>query len=87
MRSVLIAAKLKCPLARRADGQIIPRHTLAGTKTQRELSPKDLEIAVQSKASIAQQQRRLREAGLLPSASVRPRCASIKEYESEEDST
>ena len=40
--------------AHRADGQIVPRHKLVGTKTQRELSPKDLGIAVQSEAAIAQ---------------------------------
>jgi hypothetical protein len=62
--------------AHRADGQIVPRHKLAGTKTQRELSPEDLEIAVQSKASIAQQQRRLREAGLLPAKAGKHRASN-----------
>lgn len=52
--------------AHRADGHIVPRHKLAGSKRQRELSPEDLESAIQSKGSIAQTQRRLREAGLLP---------------------
>jgi hypothetical protein len=62
--------------AHRADGQIVPRHKLAGTKTQRELSAEDLEIAVQSKASIAQDQRRLREAGLLPAKAGKHRASN-----------
>jgi transposase len=52
--------------AHRADGSIVPREKLVETKRQRELAPEDLEMAVQSKASIAQQERRLRESGLLP---------------------
>jgi hypothetical protein len=62
--------------AHRADGQIVPRHKLAGTKTQRELGPEDLEIAIQSKASIAQTQRRLREAGLLPAKAAKNRASN-----------
>jgi hypothetical protein len=51
--------------AHRADGQIVPRHKLVDSKRQRELSPEDLEsAATQSKGSIAQTRRRLREAGL-----------------------
>ncbi len=51
--------------AHRSDGHIVPRHKLAGSKRQRELSPEDLEsAAMQSKGSIAQTRRRLREAGL-----------------------
>ena len=50
--------------AHRADGRIVPRHKLVGSKRQRELEPEDLESATQSKASIAQTRRRLREAGL-----------------------
>lgn len=59
--------------AHRADGQTIPRHRLAGTKRQRELSPEDLASAIQSKGSSAQTSRRLREAGLAakPSAALR----------------
>lgn len=48
--------------AHRADGHIVPRNKLAGSKRQRELAPEDLQSAIQSKASIAQTQRRLREA-------------------------
>jgi transposase len=48
----------------RADGQPVPRHRLAGVKRQRELSPADLENVVRSRSSIAQTNRRLREAGL-----------------------
>jgi len=51
--------------AHRSDGHIVPRHKLAGSKRQRALSPEDLEsAAMQSKGSIAQTRRRLREAGL-----------------------
>ena len=50
--------------AHRADGHIVPRHKLVGSKRQRELAPEDLELATQSKASLAQTRRRLREAGL-----------------------
>ena len=59
--------------AHRADGHIVPRHKLAGSKRQRELAPEDLEAAIQTKGSIAQTNRRLREAGLLP---VAPRIKS-----------
>jgi len=52
--------------AHRADGQIVPRNKLVGSKRQRELGPDDLELAIRSKGSIAQTNRRLREAGLLP---------------------
>jgi hypothetical protein len=62
--------------AHRVDGQIVPRHKLAGTKTQRELAPEDIEIAIQSKASIAQTQRRLREAGLLPAKAGKNRASN-----------
>jgi hypothetical protein len=54
--------------AHRCDGTAVPRNKLAGSKRQRELGPEDLESAVQSKASIAQMRRRLREAGLSPDA-------------------
>ena len=57
--------------AHRCDGHIVPRHKLAGSKRQRELAPEDLEAAVQSKGSIAQTRRRLRE-GLLPRATTNP---------------
>jgi hypothetical protein len=50
--------------AHRADGRIVPRHKLVGSKRQRELAPDDLEAATQSKGSLAQTRRRLREAGL-----------------------
>jgi transposase len=50
--------------AHRADGRIVPRHKLVGSKRQRELMPADLESATQSKASLAQTRRRMREAGL-----------------------
>lgn len=50
--------------AHRADRHIIPRSKLVGSKRQRELSSEDLESALQSRASIAQTRRRLREAGL-----------------------
>ena len=53
--------------AHRADGTPVPRSKTVGSKAQRELGPEDLEVAIQSKASIAQTRRRLREAGLLPS--------------------
>jgi hypothetical protein len=56
----------------RADGHIVPRHKLAGSKRQRELAHEDLESAIQSKASIAQTRRRLREAGL-PTETARKR--------------
>jgi hypothetical protein len=59
--------------AHRADGTIIPRHKLGGGKRQRALAPEDLEAAIQTKGSIAQTNRRLREAGLLP---VGPRMKS-----------
>ncbi len=62
--------------AHRADGQIVPRHKLAGTKTQRELAPEDIEIAIQSKASMAQTERRLREAGLLTSKAGKNRASN-----------
>lgn len=62
--------------AHRADGQIVPRHKLPGTKTQRELGPEDLESAIQSKASIAQTQRRLREAGLSPAKAGKHRASN-----------
>jgi hypothetical protein len=62
--------------AHRADGQIVSRHKLAGTKTQRELGPEDLEVAIQSKASIAQTQRRLREAGLSPAKAGQHRASN-----------
>jgi transposase len=52
--------------AHRADGQIVPRNKLVGSKRQRELAPEDLERAIRSKGSIAQTNRRLREAGLPP---------------------
>lgn len=52
--------------AHRADGQIVPRNKLVGSKRQRELTTEDLETAIQSKGSIAQTNRRLREAGLPP---------------------
>jgi hypothetical protein len=52
--------------AHRADGTIVPREKLVDSKKQRELAPEDLESAIQSKASIAQTKRRLREAGLIP---------------------
>jgi hypothetical protein len=50
--------------AHRADGRIVPRHKLVGSKRQRELAPDDIEAATQSKGSLAQTRRRLREAGL-----------------------
>jgi hypothetical protein len=50
--------------AHRADGHIVPRHKLAGSKRQRELTSEDLGSATQSKGSIAQTRRQLREAGL-----------------------
>jgi hypothetical protein len=50
--------------AHRVNGQLVPTHKLAGSKRQRELAPEDLESAIQSKASIGQTRRRLREAGL-----------------------
>jgi hypothetical protein len=67
--------------AHRADGRIVPRHKLVGSKRQRELAPEDLELATQSKASLAQTRRRLREAGLstdleLNSAELLPPAAS-----------
>ena len=62
--------------AHRADGQVIPRHRLAGTKRQRELVPEDIETAIQSKASLAQTQRRLREAGLLPAKAGKHRASN-----------
>jgi hypothetical protein len=73
-------------IAHRVDGQIVPRHKLAGSKRQRELAPEDLESAIQSKASIAQTRRRLREAGLpyeapepKPSAALRASdCAAVE---------
>ena len=55
--------------AHRADGHLVPRNKLVGSKRQRELAPEDLESAIQSKASIAQTRRRLREAGL-PSVKI-----------------
>jgi transposase len=55
--------------AHRADGNIVPRDKLVGSKRQRELTPEDLESAIQSKGSIAQTHRRMREAGLLPALS------------------
>jgi hypothetical protein len=62
--------------AHRADGHIVPRHKLAGSKRQRELSPEDLESAVtQSKGSIAQTRRALRNAGLLPDGTAPPRAS------------
>jgi hypothetical protein len=69
--------------AHRADGQIVPRHKLAGTKTQRELAPEDIKIAIQSKASIAQTQRRLREAGLLPPKAGTNRAPTLCERQTE----
>jgi hypothetical protein len=62
--------------AHRADGQIAPRHKLAGTKTQRELAPEDIEMATQSKVFIAQTQRRLREAGLFPANAGKNRASN-----------
>jgi hypothetical protein len=59
--------------AHRADGHIVPRHKLAGSKRQRDLAPEDLESAIQSKGSIAQTRRRLREAGLPVSETLAPR--------------
>jgi len=50
----------------RADGRVIPRHKLAGLKPQRKLTPGDLAEAIQSRHSLAQTNRRLREAGLNP---------------------
>jgi transposase len=62
--------------AHRADGQIVPRHKLAGTKRQRELSPKDLEIAIQSKRFLAKTQRRPQETGLLPAKAGKKRASN-----------
>jgi hypothetical protein len=50
--------------AHRADGKLVPRHKIAGTKRQRQLNPTDLAEAVQSPQAKAQTIRRLREAGL-----------------------
>lgn len=58
--------------AHRADGHIVPRHKLAGIKRQRELAPEDLASAIQSKASLAQTRRRLREAGLPTDTAAEP---------------
>jgi hypothetical protein len=54
----------------RADGTRLARSRVAGSKKQRELSPEDLQEAIQSNGSIAQTRRRLREAGL---TSLQPR--------------
>jgi transposase len=67
--------------AHRADGHIVPRNKLAGSKRQRELAPEDIRSAIQSKASIAQTARRLREAGLAPKPSAALRasdCVVVK---------
>lgn len=58
--------------AHRADGHIVPRHKLPGSKRQRELGPEDLASAIQSRGSIAQTRRRLREAGLPTDTTVVP---------------
>ncbi len=63
--------------AHRADGTMVPGNKIVGSKRQRDLAPEDLEAAIQSKASIAQQHRRLREAGL-SSAALRASDSQLK---------
>jgi len=50
--------------AHRPNGVHVPRTPVMGSKRQRELSMADINSAIQSNGSIAQTQRRLREAGL-----------------------
>ena len=58
--------------AHRADGTRVLRTQIAGSKRQRELGPEDLVSAVQSRGSIAQTRRRLREAGLPTDSTAGP---------------
>jgi len=58
--------------AHRADGTRVLRTQIAGSKRQRELTPEDLGSAIESKASIAQTRRRLREAGLPTDTTAEP---------------
>lgn len=52
--------------AHRPDGIHVPRKAARDTKTQCQLSMADIDSAIQSKASLGQMRRGLREVGLTP---------------------